>query len=105
MIAPVPLLSALMDGPMENGGDMTQCGAKYITYGLIAEGVSHVVDSLAAIKKVVFEEHLATMPELIDALDHNFEGYGILRNRLHVVKRIDQIEYKQDPQEKLKYDV
>jgi len=81
-IAPVPLLSALLDGPMEMGDDMTKVGAKYITYGLLAEGVSHVIDSLAAIKKVVFEDRLATMPELIRALDDNFSGHDELRARL-----------------------
>jgi formate C-acetyltransferase len=81
-IAPVPLLSALLDGPIETGSDMTQSGAKYITYGLIAEGVSHVIDSLAAIKKIVFEENIATMGELIKALDDNFEGHENLRQKL-----------------------
>lgn len=96
MIAPVPLLSALLEGPMENGGDMTQCGAKYITFGLIAEGVSHVIDSLCAIKKVVFEERLATMAELVDALDHNFEGYGALRNRLQAAPKYGRNEKEAD---------
>ncbi|MCL2813972.1 MAG: hypothetical protein FWD23_05170 [Oscillospiraceae bacterium] len=81
-IAPVPLLSALLDGPMENGFDMTHSGAKYITYGLIAEGMSHVIDSLAAIKKVVFEKKETSMRELIKALDENYEGYENLRQKL-----------------------
>ena len=81
-IAPVPLLSALLEGPMELGGDMTQRGAKYVTYGLIAEGVSHVIDSFAAIKKVIFDEKYATMVQLADALAQNFEGYEELRVRL-----------------------
>jgi formate C-acetyltransferase len=82
MIAPTPLLSALLEGPVENAADMTAGGAKYITYGLIAEGVSHVIDSLSAIKKIIFEEHRATMDELIEALDHNYEGYEGLRRLL-----------------------
>ncbi|MCL2056471.1 MAG: hypothetical protein FWH02_04520 [Oscillospiraceae bacterium] len=81
-IAPVPLLSALLDGPMEAGDDMTKCGAKYVTYGLIAEGASHVADSLAAIKKVIFEDKAASMPELIRALDDNFTGHEALRAKL-----------------------
>ena len=81
-IAPVPLLSALLDGPMEMGNDMTKAGAKYVTYGLIAEGVSHVIDSLAAIKKVIFEEKAAVMQELISALDDNFKGHEQLRAKL-----------------------
>lgn len=39
-------------------------------------------DSLAAIKKVVFEDKSATMSELIDALDANFEGYETLLKKL-----------------------
>ncbi|MCL2772843.1 MAG: hypothetical protein FWD71_05785 [Oscillospiraceae bacterium] len=81
-IAPVPLLSALLDGPMENGFDMTHSGAKYITYGLIAEGVSHVIDSFAAIKKTLFEDGEITMEELLTALDNNFEGHDHLRQKL-----------------------
>ncbi|MCL1793215.1 MAG: hypothetical protein FWG34_05040 [Oscillospiraceae bacterium] len=81
-IAPVPLLSALLEGPMENGFDMTHSGAKYITYGLIAEGMSHVIDSLAAIKKVVFEDKEADMQKLTKALDENFEGHEKLRQKL-----------------------
>lgn len=95
-IAPVPLLSALLDGPMENGGDMTQCGAKYVTYGLIAEGVSHVIDSLCAIKKVVFQDRSATMAELIDALNHNFQGYEALRNRLLAAPKYGRNEKEAD---------
>lgn len=82
MIAPTPLLSALLEGPIENATDMTAGGAKYITYGLIAEGVSHAIDSLSAVKKVIFEERRATMEELVDALDANFEGYEWLRRLL-----------------------
>jgi choline trimethylamine-lyase len=82
MIAPTPLLSALLEGPLEKGMDMTAGGARFITYGLIAEGLSHLIDSFAAVKKVVFEEKLATMTELIDALDKDFEGYEGLRRRL-----------------------
>ena len=81
-IAPVPLLSALLDGPMENGYDMTHSGAKYITYGLIAEGVSHVIDSLAAIKKVIFEDEDTDMNGLIKAMDDNFDGHEQLRQKL-----------------------
>lgn len=38
-------------------------------------GLGTVVDSLAAIKKIVFEEKKLTMTQVIDALEHNFEGY------------------------------
>lgn len=38
-------------------------------------GLGTVVDSLSAIKKLVFEEKKLTMQQIIDAVDANFEGY------------------------------
>lgn len=42
-------------------------------------GYGTVIDSLAAIKKVVFEDKRVTMSELIEALENNFEGYEKIR--------------------------
>ena len=81
-IAPVPILSALIDGAVESRRDMTAGGAKFRIHGMLAESVSHTIDSLVAIKKVIFEDQVATMSELRDALDADFEGYGRLRARL-----------------------
>lgn len=38
-------------------------------------GLGTVVDSLSAIKKLVFEDKKLTMQQIIDAIDANFEGY------------------------------
>ncbi|MFC1715697.1 pyruvate formate lyase family protein [Candidatus Poribacteria bacterium] len=80
--APVPLLSALIDGAVESRKDMTAGGAKFRTYGMLAEGASHAIDSLAAIKTVIFDEKQASMTELCDALDADFQGYAPLRSKL-----------------------
>ena len=45
-------------------------------------GFGTVIDSLAAIKKLVFEEQKITMDELIAALDANFAGKEALRQML-----------------------
>lgn len=45
-------------------------------------GYGTVVDSLAAIKKRVFEEKRLTMAEVIDALESNFEGREAVRQLL-----------------------
>lgn len=82
IVAPVPLLSAFLEGPIEKGRDMTQMGARFILGGVIAEGISHMIDSLVAIKKVVFEEKYCSMKEIVDAIDHNFVGYEKLRVKL-----------------------
>ena len=82
VIAPVPLLSALIKGAIESGRDMTAGGAKYRTFGMLAESASHTIDSFSALKSVVFEERRVTMAELCDALDVNFEGKEALRRKL-----------------------
>lgn len=81
-IAPVPLLSALIDGAIASRRDMTAGGARYRTFGVLAESAAHAIDSLVAIKKVVFEDRAATMATLCDALDANYEGYEWLRARV-----------------------
>ncbi len=52
--APSPLLSALMDGCLENGRDKSWGGANYNLGGLIYGGVPNLVNTLAAIEKWVF---------------------------------------------------
>ncbi len=42
-------------------------------------GVGTVADSLAAIKKLVFEEQRFTLAELVQALDADFAGYEVIR--------------------------
>ncbi len=81
-IAPVPLLSALIDGAISARCDMTAGGARYRTYGMLAEGAAYAIDSLVALKTVVFDEGAATMTELCDVLDADYAGHDLLRRRL-----------------------
>jgi formate C-acetyltransferase len=79
---PVPYLSALVDGCMDSGKDSNAGGARYNF--LTVEGVSlaTAADSLAAVKKLVFEDHQITMQELLGALKTNFDGHESLRQTL-----------------------
>lgn len=45
-------------------------------------GYGTVIDSLAAIKKLVFEDKRITMDKLIEAVENNFEGYEVIRHML-----------------------
>jgi formate C-acetyltransferase len=81
-VAPVPLLSALIDGAIASRRDMTAGGAKFRTFGMLAESAAHTIDSLTAIKTVIFEEGQASISNLCDALDANFEDYAPLRAKL-----------------------
>ncbi|BBO70115.1 glycyl radical enzyme [Desulfosarcina alkanivorans] len=72
---PIPLRSSLLDGCIENGKACWSGGAKYNTGIYIICGVVDTANSLAAVKKLVFEDKKLTMGELMKALEANFEGY------------------------------
>lgn len=77
-----PLMTLMTYGCMKSGRDVSRGGARYKNFGSHGVGISTAVDSLAAIKKLVFEEKSLEKAELLDALANNFEGYTALRNRL-----------------------
>jgi formate C-acetyltransferase len=75
---PRPFLSALLDGCIERAEDLRKWNyLPWKTLGVI--GTLNVADSLAAIKKFVFEEKRLTMAELIDIIKDNWEGKEELR--------------------------
>lgn len=86
-IAPVPLLSALIDGAIASRRDMTAGGASFRTFGVLAESAAHAIDSLVAIKTVIFDQQLASMDELCAALDADFAGYVPLRAKFLVAPK------------------
>lgn len=79
---PVPMASATMDGCMESGKDMLLGGAKYNSTGMAILGIGTIVDSLSAIKYMVFDKKLCTARELYDAVLANWEGHELLRERI-----------------------
>ncbi len=80
---PTPLLSALFEGPMEKGRDIVRGGARINGHGVTIIGLADVADSLNAIEKVIYLDKKADFPQLIDAMDKNFEKEGkMLRERL-----------------------
>jgi pyruvate-formate lyase len=81
-IAPLPLLSAFSRGPLESGRDITLGGIEYTIHMPELVGLSHVVDSLAVIKKLCFEERSLPWSDLLDAVRHNWEGREALRQRV-----------------------
>jgi formate C-acetyltransferase len=78
---PSPIMSLMMEGCIENARDIS-LGNKYNNYGLHGTGLSTAVDSLAAIQKYVYDEKSISAAELLKALDNDFKGYEILRNKL-----------------------
>ena len=69
---PTPLLSAMTDGCIHNGRDVTAGGALYNTSGSSNIGLADVVDSLLAIKTLVFDERRVRFADLKRAIDSDF---------------------------------
>ncbi|MGQ9842427.1 MAG: pyruvate formate lyase family protein [Spirochaetota bacterium] len=79
MYHPTPYLSCLVKGCAEQGKDITQGGAEINFTTLEAVTYATTVDSLLAIKYMVYDKKLCTMEELIKALKANWEGYEYLQ--------------------------
>lgn len=78
----VPLISCTIDGCIENAKDSTDGGSDYYYSNIGGGGLATLVDSLAAIRKFVYEEKKVSMEELIDALHTNFKNKERLRQLL-----------------------
>ncbi|MEF9973651.1 MAG: formate C-acetyltransferase/glycerol dehydratase family glycyl radical enzyme [Clostridia bacterium] len=81
-LLPTPFLSAVVDDCMARGQDVTQGGAHYNFAGVQAIQVANVADSLAAIKKLVYEEGQIAPEALLAALRSDFAGDALMRERL-----------------------
>ncbi len=77
-----PLLSSLISPCIERGKGIFEGGAKYNNIGIFSGGISNGADSLAAIKKAIYDEKFTTKEELLTALKNNFEGFEDLRKLL-----------------------
>jgi formate C-acetyltransferase len=74
-----PYLSCLVKGCAEKGMDVTEGGAEINFTTMEAVTYGTTVDSLLAIKYLVFDKKECTMQELITALKDNWKGYEILQ--------------------------
>lgn len=79
-MVPRPYLSMLVDGCMEKGKDLSRGGAKYnLGPVLTGIGVADAANSLAMIKKLVFEEKKYTLAETREALKADWVGWEAMR--------------------------
>ncbi|TCL62795.1 formate C-acetyltransferase [Hydrogenispora ethanolica] len=69
-----PFASSLIDCCIERGKTLKEGGAEYDFVSHSTIGTTVVGDSLAALKKLVFDDQLVTFPELKAALDQNWQG-------------------------------
>ncbi len=76
---PTPYLSCMVRGCVEKALDITRGGAEINFTTLEAVTFATTVDSLLAIKYLVFDEQKCAMAELIDALKNNWDGQPVLQ--------------------------
>ncbi len=79
--APTPYVSCLVRGCAEKGLDITQGGAElgYVTIEAVTYATT--VDSLLAVKYLVYDQKVCTMAELVQALRDNWAGHEVLQAR------------------------
>lgn len=81
-MVPRPFLSACVDDCMARGVDLSKGGAHYnVGPVLTGIGLAVVANSLAAIKRLVFEDKVTTLNELNQALNADWDGFDQLREQ------------------------
>jgi formate C-acetyltransferase len=71
-----------MDDCVDRSIEYAAGGARYNWSVINVVGLANVIDSLAAVREVVFEKQECSAEELLAALDASFEGHEALRQRL-----------------------
>lgn len=80
---PAPCLSVVTNDCISNAKDYNAGGARYNTNYIQGVGIGTVTDCVASVKYNVFDEKNFTMEELIDAMEHDFEGYDYIYSLVH----------------------
>lgn len=77
---PTPYMSLFVDGCMQTGKDVTAGGAVlYEGPGTIFAGLGTYADSMAAVKRLVFDEGKYTLGDMRQALKANWQGFEQMR--------------------------
>jgi formate C-acetyltransferase len=80
--APAPFLSVVIDDCISKGKDYYNGGPRYNTNYIQCTGLATVTDSLATLKKHVFEDRNFDMNRILTAIANNFEGEEVLRQTI-----------------------
>lgn len=79
---PTAFLSSVIDDCLEKGLDVTKGGAKYNLSGIQMIQIANLADSLAAMKKLVYDDGVIEAGKLLKALQADFQGYEIIQTML-----------------------
>lgn len=79
---PVPYTSALMEGCIEKGRDVTNGGTVYNNLTVNCVGIASVADALEAIEQLVFRDKVVSLVELSDILCKDFADNEWLQEKM-----------------------
>lgn len=79
-------VSCLVDDCIKRGMAVDEGGAVYNQIQPTFVGISNVVDSLATIQTLVFDQKKMTIPDLLNVIDTNYEGNEPLRQ--YILNRV-----------------
>lgn len=79
---PVPYLSTLVRGCETSGKDVNQGGAQYNFITMEGIALATTIDSLLAVRKLVYEDKTISIDQLVKAIADNYEGHEFLRQQL-----------------------
>ncbi len=79
---PLPLYSSSLTGCLEQGLDLTEGGAKYNSTALSLLGTATLIDSLYALKAMVFDRKIVSFAQFCRIVRENFEGQELLRRQI-----------------------
>ena len=81
-INPDPILSCQYDAAIERGVDLYSGGAKYNNSSMYFYSIASLVDSLMAVKSLVYDEKLLSLADLTEVLKNNWKGNEKLRAKM-----------------------
>lgn len=80
-VDPLPLTSSSMTGCLESRRDLTDGGCKYHHEQYTCVGFPNIIDSLLAMKTLIWDRGEVTLGEYLKAVRANWEGYEPLRQK------------------------
>ncbi|MBR4940679.1 MAG: hypothetical protein IKZ19_01605, partial [Clostridia bacterium] len=75
--SPRPYKSLLTEGCIDSGRDFNDAGAKYDYYQIMLAGIPNLADSLAVIKKFVYDTKKYSLSQLKEILEENFPDEAV----------------------------
>ena len=82
LMTPLSFTSAMIEGGADNGGDVNLLDYRLRQRGVMISGLVVAVNSMASLRKWVFDEKKFTIDEIREALKENFADREVMRQTL-----------------------